>query len=107
MRRCTTRTASRGRSSRAGPESGVYKTENGGDKWERLGGGLPTGKIGRIGIDIYQKNPLILYALLENQNQKPAAAPAAEVSAIAPLAQGIIGNELYRTDDGGQDVDAR
>jgi photosystem II stability/assembly factor-like uncharacterized protein len=86
----------------SGPESGVYKTENGGDRWDRLGGGLPTGKIGRIGIDIYQKNPLILYALLENQNQKPAAAPAAEVSAIAPLAQGIIGNELYRTDDGGK-----
>ena len=111
----------------SGPESGIYKTENGGDKWERLGGGLPTGKIGRIGIDIYQKNPLILYALLENQNQRPASAAntasarqargagtgagaagqargggAGEVSAIAPLAQGIIGNELYRTDDGGK-----
>src|SRR5678816_1783829 len=47
----------------SGPESGLYKTDNGGDKWERLGGGLPTGKIGRIGIDIYQKNPLILYAV--------------------------------------------
>ncbi len=54
----------------SGPESGVYKTDNGGDKWERLGGGLPTGKIGRIGLDIYQKNPLILYALLENQNHR-------------------------------------
>ena len=55
----------------SGPESGVYRTDNGGDKWERLGGGLPTGKIGRIGLDIYQKNPLILYALLENQNPRP------------------------------------
>ena len=52
----------------SGPESGIYKTEDGGDKWARLGGGLPTGKIGRIGLDIYQQNPLILYALLENQN---------------------------------------
>jgi photosystem II stability/assembly factor-like uncharacterized protein len=85
----------------SGPESGIYKTENSGDKWDRLGGGLPTGKIGRIGLDIYQKNPLVLYALLENQNQRTGA-PSNEVSAIAPLAQGIIGNELYRTDDGGK-----
>ena len=42
----------------SGPESGVYRTEDGGDKWTKLGGGLPTGKIGRIGLDIYQKNPL-------------------------------------------------
>jgi len=95
----------------SGPESGIYRTDNGGDKWDRLTGGLPTGKIGRIGLDIYQKNPLILYALLENQNARsgPAAASAPGgasanqgVSAIAPLAQGIIGNELYRTDDGGK-----
>jgi photosystem II stability/assembly factor-like uncharacterized protein len=87
----------------SGPESGIYRTDNGGDTWQRLAGGLPTGKIGRIGIDIYQKNPLVLYALLENQNPKSgAAAPAGTVSAIAPLAQGIIGNELYRTDDGGK-----
>ncbi len=95
----------------SGPESGVYRTENGGDTWARLGGGLPTGKIGRIGLDIYQKNPLILYALLENQNPRPASAPGAAAeplggqatsSAISPLAQGIIGNELYRTDDGGK-----
>lgn len=85
----------------SGPESAVYRTDDGGDRWERLGGGLPTGKIGRIGIDIYQKNPQILYALLENQNPKAGAA-GGEVSAIAPLASGIIGNELYRTDDGGK-----
>lgn len=87
----------------SGPESGVYRTTNGGDTWQRLGGGLPTGKIGRIGLDLYQKNPRILYALVENQNPvaSAAGARAAEVSATAPLAQGIIGNELYRTDDGG------
>ena len=85
----------------SGPESAIYRTENGGDTWGRLGGGLPAGRIGRIGLDLYQKNPLILYALLENQNPKPGAS-GAEVSAITPLAAGIIGNELYRTDDGGK-----
>jgi photosystem II stability/assembly factor-like uncharacterized protein len=85
----------------SGPESAIYKTDDGGDKWQKLAGGLPTGKIGRIGLDLYQKNPLILYALLENQNPKPGAA-ARDVSATSPLAAGIIGNEMYRTDDGGK-----
>ena len=85
----------------SGPESGVYKTEDGGEKWARLGGGLPTGRIGRIGIDIYQRNPLILYALVENQNSR-SAATTGPATATSPLAQGIIGNELYRTDDAGK-----
>jgi photosystem II stability/assembly factor-like uncharacterized protein len=85
----------------SGPGTGIYRTDNGGDTWDRLEGGLPSGKIGRIGLDIYQRNPLILYALLENQNSA-AGAQGAEVSATSPLARGIIGNELYRTDDGGK-----
>lgn len=85
----------------SGPESGIYKTEDGGTKWTRLAGGLPTGKIGRIGLDIYQRNPRVLYALLENQNPAPGATTG-QASAISPLASGIIGNQLYRTDDGGR-----
>ncbi len=85
----------------SGPESGIYKTDDGGDKWTRLTRGLPTGRIGRIGLDLYQKNPLILYALLENQNPK-SGTESRDVNAISPLAAGIIGNELYRTDDGGR-----
>jgi hypothetical protein len=47
-----------------GPESAVYKTTDAGKTWARLGGGLPTGRIGRIGLDIYQKDPNILYAVV-------------------------------------------
>jgi photosystem II stability/assembly factor-like uncharacterized protein len=85
----------------SGPESGIYKTDDGGTRWTRLTGGLPTGKIGRIGLDLYQRDPRILYALLENQN--PAAgATAGQANANSPLASGIIGNQLYRTDDAGK-----
>jgi photosystem II stability/assembly factor-like uncharacterized protein len=85
----------------SGPGTGIHRTDNGGDTWTRLEGGLPSGKLGRIGLDIYQKNPLILYALIENQNPR-AGAPGAAANPNSPLAQGIIGNELYRTDDGGK-----
>ena len=85
----------------SGPESAIYRTDDGGEKWTKLTGGLPTGRIGRIGLDLYQRNPSILYALLENQNAK-AGSDNRDVSATSPLASGIIGNELYRTDDGGR-----
>ncbi|MCK7478195.1 MAG: hypothetical protein M0C28_12880 [Candidatus Moduliflexus flocculans] len=35
-------------------------------------GGLPTGRIGRIGLDVYQKDPNVLYAVVENVNPRPA-----------------------------------
>ena len=84
----------------SGPSSGVYRTDDGGDSWKRLEGGLPAGKLGRIGLDIYQKNPNVLYALIENQNPKPGTSERTP-DALNPLAAGIVGNELYRTDNGG------
>ena len=53
-----------------GTNSGIYKTIDGGNSWDRLSGGFPNGNIGRIGLDIYRKNPNILYAVVENLNPK-------------------------------------
>ena len=49
-----------------GPGSALYKTIDGGATWTKLTKGLPEGTTGRIGIDIYRRNPNILYALVEN-----------------------------------------
>ena len=50
----------------SGPESGVYKTTDGGATWNRLAGGLPRGdSVGRIGIDIALSNPDVVYALAD------------------------------------------
>ncbi|HSS19659.1 MAG TPA: hypothetical protein VLL54_06265 [Pyrinomonadaceae bacterium] len=49
-----------------GPGSALYKTIDGGANWTKLTKGLPEGTTGRIGIDIYRRNPNILYALVEN-----------------------------------------
>jgi photosystem II stability/assembly factor-like uncharacterized protein len=49
-----------------GPHSGLYKTTDGGATWTRLSGGLPEGAAGRIGIDVYRKDPKIVYVTYEN-----------------------------------------
>lgn len=48
-----------------GPESAIYKSTNGGADFEKLGGGLPSGDVGRIGMDISPVDPDVLYACIE------------------------------------------
>jgi photosystem II stability/assembly factor-like uncharacterized protein len=50
-----------------GPHSGMYKTVDAGRTWKKLTAGLPSGETGRIGLDIYRKNPAIVYATIENR----------------------------------------
>ncbi len=83
---------------------GVFKTTDGGARWTRLAGGLPEGRIGRIGLALYQRKPDILYAIVENANPRPPT----EAEARADRARGRepqprqVGGEVYRTDDGGR-----
>lgn len=48
-----------------GPESALYKSIDGGQNWNKVGGGFPGGNVGRIGMDISPANPDILYATVE------------------------------------------
>jgi len=84
-----------------GPGSGLYKTTDGGKTWQRLKGGFPTGPLGRIGIDIYKKNPRILYAVVEKLRLPTEAEVEAARKAGRPAHPVSVG-EVYRTEDGGQ-----
>jgi photosystem II stability/assembly factor-like uncharacterized protein len=64
-----------------GEGSGVYKTSDAGQSWIKLTNGLPSGKLGRIGIDIYLKDSEIIYATIVEPERR-------------------IG--IYRTEDGGE-----
>lgn len=69
-----------------GKESGVYKSTDGGETWNRLKGGLPDGpKTGRIGLAVSWSDPDKAYALVDNLNKNRN-----------------IAAEVYRTLDGGQ-----
>ena len=50
-----------------GPGSGLYRTLDGGDSWQRLDDddGLPEGELGRIGLAISASSPNTIYALTE------------------------------------------
>ena len=88
-----------------GPESAIYKTTDAGETWTRLADGLPSGRIGRIGFDIFQKNPDILYAVVENANLRPSTPQEIEQDkrrGIQPRREREIGGEVFRTDDGGK-----
>jgi len=85
-----------------GPGSGIYKTTDAGKTWKKLEGGLPGGMLGRIGIDIYDKNPNIVYAVIENANKPGMSDKEREQELLlGKSSRGIIGDEIYRTEDGG------
>jgi photosystem II stability/assembly factor-like uncharacterized protein len=48
-----------------GPGSGIFRSDDGGNTWQRLGGGLPPpeAKAGRIGLGLAPSNPGRLYAI--------------------------------------------
>lgn len=48
-----------------GPESAIYKSTDGGENWEKLSKGLPSGDVGRIGMDISPANPDVVYAIVK------------------------------------------
>lgn len=48
-----------------GLESGVYKTTDGGDTWTKLGGGLPQGMVGKVGVTVSPANPERVWVILE------------------------------------------
>jgi len=51
-----------------GPESGLYKTTDGGESWEELTRGLPTSvDVGRYGLCLSPANPDYIYAVVEAQ----------------------------------------
>ena len=85
-----------------GPGSRIYKTTDGGANWEMLTNGLPQGMLGRIGIDVYERDPNILYATIENANKEGMSDEERYQELMEhKSSSGMIGGEVYRSDDAG------
>ena len=70
---------------------GVYKSTDGGETWNKLTNGLPTGDTGKIGLAIYRANPEILMAIVEHGFQ-----PGRNDEAYADMTQ--LGTGLFGID---------
>ncbi len=88
-----------------GEGSAIYKTTDGGANWTKLGGGLPDGFLGRIGVAYAPGNANVLYANIENVNvngvSKKDRRNQLEVGIPLERGQNVVGTEMYRSDDGG------
>lgn len=85
-------------------EGGIWKTTDAGKTWTEVNTGLPPATSrGRIGIDISQTNPKVLYAFVDNYEPGPAPKPGELDSYGRPLLEARIkGAEVYRTDNRGE-----
>ncbi|GAB5550940.1 MAG: hypothetical protein Sapg2KO_05310 [Saprospiraceae bacterium] len=52
-----------------GPESRIYKTNNGGANWEKLSNGLPSGDLGRIALAVSPQKNNVVYALIAGSSK--------------------------------------
>ncbi len=92
-----------------GPNGGIFKSTDGGRSWRKLTNGLPEGPTGRIGLDIYRKNPRVLMAIVEHgfQPAETVAGPSggrggrggAPNPDYADMTR--LGTGVYRSEDGG------
>lgn len=74
-----------------GTTGGIFRTKDGGATWTKLTNGLPK-QTGRIGLDIYRKNPRVLYALVESD----------EGGLLSEFPSTSRTGGVFRSDDGGE-----
>lgn len=55
-----------------GTSGGIFKSTDGGETWDKLGGGLPE-MIGKVGIDVVASQPSRVYAIVEAEEGKGGA----------------------------------
>lgn len=53
-----------------GPESRIYKSIDGGDSWQMMSKGLPTGDVGRIAIAVSPQKSNVVYAAISSDKEQ-------------------------------------
>ncbi len=73
-----------------GTRGGLFKSTDAGTTWRHVTAGLPTGPLGRAGVEVAAGSPNVVYLFLDNR------APATVDG------RPYIGGEVYRSDDRGE-----
>ena len=88
-----------------GRGSGVWRSDDGGEHWRRLAGGLPSGRVGRIGLGVARgSGGRTVYACVQAYPPPAAAGTTRGMpGAAGAMARASAGNSgLYRSNDGGE-----
>ena len=80
-----------------GASAGIYKTTDGGKSFKNLTKGLPTNKMGRIGLDVYRKDPNVLFAVIDCE-KIGMGTPPKKAAGAGTAYMGLIGEDA---DDAG------
>lgn len=79
--------------------AGIYKTTDAGKTWKKMTQGLPSGKLGRIGLEVYLKDPKTLFAVVQTEKtniRQVAGQPQRKNS------DNVDVGGIFRSDDGGE-----
>ncbi|MCL4847837.1 MAG: glycosyl hydrolase [Acidobacteria bacterium] len=105
-----------------GPGSGLYRSQDAGATWEKLAGGLPSGNVGRIGVEISRSHPHIVYATYQHKdggvfrsedrgrtwarvnelNPRPMYYSKIRIDPRNPQKVWVLGTLLHLSEDGGR-----
>jgi photosystem II stability/assembly factor-like uncharacterized protein len=106
-----------------GQGSAIWKSTDAGRTWTKLTKGLPEGPMGRIGMDVYRRDPNVVYARVEHQKEggvyrsEDAGATWTKMSNVNPRPMYfsqiridpnndqriyVLGVQLHVSDDGGK-----
>lgn len=81
----------------------IYKTTDAGNTWHIINNGLPNTKYtGRIGLALAKSNPNVLYAFVDNHEEKRKPLPGELDPYGRPRDIVVKGVEVYRSDDKGE-----
>ena len=59
-----------------GDKAGIYRTTDGGKSFKKVSSGLPSSNFGRVGLDWYQKNPNVVFAIVDCRKIGMGKAPS-------------------------------
>ena len=106
-----------------GPGSAMWKSSDAGRMWTKLTKGVPSGHLGRIGMDVYRANPNIVYARIEHAkesgtyrsddaglswrkmsdvNPRPMYFSQIRIDPTSDARVYVLGVDLHVSDDGGK-----
>jgi photosystem II stability/assembly factor-like uncharacterized protein len=81
-----------------GPETGLFRTEDGGKTWAKMTKGLPDRPLGRCGFSVCRKNPKVVYAVVQTDK----TAVTVQGQPAKTNSENVDAGGIFRSEDRGK-----